>query len=61
MQFFDDNNEFAQILHEFANIKHTLNLFTLKSSEVKIKRPKLLGKNNEKELDERSIPVLCFS
>ena len=53
--------EFAQILHEFANTKHTLNLFLLKSSDLEIKRPTLLGKNNKKKLDERSKPVFCLS
>ena len=59
--FCDFLQEFAQILHEFANTKHTLNLFLLKSSDLEIKRPSLLGKNNKKKLDERSKPVFCLS
>ena len=59
--FCDFLQEFAQTLHEFANTKHTLNLFLLKSSDLEIKRPSLLGKNNKKKLDERSKPVFCLS
>ena len=61
LSFCDFLQEFAQILHEFANAKHTLNLFLLKSSDLKIKRPTSLGKNNKKKLDERSNPVFCLS
>ena len=61
LSFCDFLQEFAQILHEFANTKHTLNLFLLKSSDLEIKRPTLLDKNNKKKLDERSNPVFCMS
>ena len=60
LSFWDFWQEFAQILHEFANTKNTLNLFLLKSSDLEIQRPTLLGKNNKK-LDERSKPVFCLS
>ena len=53
--------EFAQILHEFANKKHMLNLLLLKSSDLEIKRPMLLGKNDKIKLDESSKPVFCLS
>ena len=53
--------EFAQILHEFANTKHMLNLFLLKSSDLEIKCPMLLSENNKKKFDERSKPVFCLS
>ena len=46
LSFCEFLQEFAQILHEFANTKYTLNLLLLKSSDLEIKRPMLLGKNN---------------
>ena len=61
LRFCDFLQEFAQISHEFTNTKHTLNLLLLKSSDLEIKRPSLLGKNNKKKLDERSKPVFCLS